>query len=159
MKSYDTLSKIAEYACRLFIGAERERLYLLLFNNRMNMIDCAFVSEGAVNSSLVHVRRMTELALLKKASSVVVVHNHPDGLAVPSSNDLAVTETLCQAFETLNIFMLEHLVVADDRVCPILHQKRKSIRFPYQQKEIESCFLEKFYDIESEEWRCPPFIL
>ncbi|MBE6632761.1 MAG: DNA repair protein RadC [Ruminococcaceae bacterium] len=153
---YDSVSKLATFFVRRFIGDNRECLYMMLLNNRMNMIDCVKISEGSVNCSEVPVRRMTELALSKKASSVVLAHNHPNGLAIPSGNDLDVTDHLNNAFHMLGITLLEHLVIADDRFMPIMKQHCGIFRCIDQVTHIESRFDQNFYDVDEAQWRCPP---
>ena len=63
---------------------------------------------------------MVKKALMKDASAVVIAHNHPNGFAVPSSDDKASTRTLDTAFEMMGIKLLEHIVVAGDKFCPIM---------------------------------------
>ena len=83
MKSMDTLAKIGEYLMGLYTGVTFERVYLLLLNNSMGLIDCVHLADGSINSADVNVRRIAELALFKHASGVVLAHNHPRGLAIP----------------------------------------------------------------------------
>lgn len=156
---YDSVSKLATFFQRRFIGETRECLYMMLLNNRMSMIDCVKVSEGSVNCSEVPVRRMTEMALSKKASSVVLAHNHPNGLAIPSGNDLDVTDHLNNAFHMLGITLLEHLVIADDRFMPIMKQHCGIFRCIEPANHIESGFDQNFYDVDESQWRCPPIFL
>lgn len=153
---YDTVSKIAEYFIRRFIGVNREQLYMMLLNNRMNLIDCVLVSEGSVNCSAVPVRVMTETALMKKASSVVLAHNHPNGLAIPSGSDLDVTDHLNNSFHLLGIPLLEHLVIAEGRFMPIMKHRGGRLRRLELEGSIESGAFEKFYDVEESEWSFPP---
>ncbi len=153
---YDSLRKLAEYFRRVFIGLDHECLYMMLLNNRLNMIDCVLVSEGAVNSSSAPLRLMTQKALFRKASSVVLAHNHPQGLALPSSRDLEVTETLVGAFDSIGVTLLEHLIVADDRCYPILQQHHGSLRKHPSTKQLDSGFYDDFYDIDYRQWKAPP---
>lgn len=154
---YNTVSRIATFFCRQFIGLDHECLYLMLLNNRMNLIDCVRVSEGSVNSSAVPFRTMTEKALLKKASLAVVAHNHPNGMAVPSSNDLEVTELLSQSFDLVGVSLLEHLIIVDRKFYPILHRSRGIFRKPPEVLHVENGFFESFYDVDPEAWSAPAF--
>lgn len=154
---YDSVGKLADYFSRTFIGLDHECLYMMLLNNRMNMIDCVLVSEGSVNGSNVPFRLMTQKALFKKASSVVLAHNHPDGLALPSAGDVRVTETLIGVFDTIGVTLLEHLILADGRFYPILQQHYGSLRKHPATGQIDSGFYENFYDADFETWRQAPF--
>ena len=155
---FDTLSRVGEFFCRRFIGLNRECVYLMLLNNRMNLLDCSCVSTGTVNSANMPARRIVELALGKNAAIVIVAHNHPQGIASPSSNDLEITDQLMQLFESVEITFLEHLIVAGNRIWPILrhHDRfgRPSQRFEQQTRMT----LEQFYDIDTQVWRATPWL-
>lgn len=153
---YDSVGKLADYFVRAFIGLDHECLYMMLLNNRMNMIDCVLVSEGSVNSSTVPIRLMTQKALFKKASSVVLAHNHPAGLALPSGRDIEVTETLIGAFDAIGVTLLEHLIIADGRFYPILQQHYGALRKHPATRQLDSGFYNGFYDVSYESWQAPP---
>lgn len=153
---YDSVGRLADYFVRAFIGLDHECLYMMLLNNRMNMIDCVLVSEGSVNSSTVPIRLMTQKALFKKASSVVLAHNHPAGLALPSGRDIEVTETLIGAFDAIGVTLLEHLIIADGRFYPILQQHYGSLRKHPATRQLDSGFYGMFYDVDYREWKAPP---
>ncbi len=117
---YNTIDKIGQYVKRLYIGVNVERVYLLLFDNALRMIDCCWISDGSVNSAIPKTRVMIEKAYQKQAASVILVHNHPHGIAVPSGDDIAMTHRLDSAFDLVGIKLLEHIVVAGDKYAPIL---------------------------------------
>lgn len=154
---YNSVGKLADYFSRTFIGLDHECLYMMLLNNRMNMIDCVLVSEGVVNSSTVPVRMMTQKVLFKKASGVAIAHNHPDGLALPSARDIEVTETLIGAFDSIGATLLEHLIIADGRFYPIMQQHYGSLRKHPATRQLDSGFYDDFYDADYETWRAPSF--
>lgn len=155
-ETYDTFKKLSDYVSRLFIGLDHECLFMLLLNNRMKLIDCVLVSEGSVNTANVPIRLMTQKALFRKASAVVLAHNHPEGLALPSSRDIEVTETLAAAFDAIDVTLVEHLVYADGRCYPIIQQHQGSMRKHPATKQIDLGFYKHFYDIDYKEWKAPP---
>ena len=57
-------------------------------------------------------RRLLETALKHKASAVVLAHNHPDGVAMPSREDEAFTEKTAEALRLMGIRMMDHIIVA-----------------------------------------------
>ena len=155
-ETYDSFQKLSDYVSRLFIGLDHECLYMMLLNNRLRLIDCVLVSEGSVNSSTVPIRLMTQKALFRKASAVVLAHNHPQGLALPSARDLEVTETLVGAFDAIDVTLLEHLICADGRCYPIMQQHYSSLRRHPASKQIDSAFYTNFYDVDYRQWKAPP---
>ena len=156
--SYRTLSSVSEYLCRKFIGCGTECVYMMMLNNKLNLIDCCKVSEGSVNNSSVPIRTISERALFRKASIVVLAHNHPNGLAIPSDSDLEVTSRISHALDLIGVTLLEHLVVADDRVWPIVQGTAGNARhLPDEILHSLPDFLSTFYDIDPAVWRAHLF--
>ena len=156
VRRYDTVSKIAGYFCGLFAGLTRERLYAMLLNSDMSLIDCVLLSEGSVNGTPVNVRRLTEAALYKHAGAVVLAHNHPKGLAVPSQSDLEMTDLLRTALAQVQVTLVEHLVVVGDRFCPILQPRYENFRSAPGSERVNEAFYAHFYNVSSDVWRAPP---
>lgn len=97
-----------------FIGRQKETVFLLSLNANCNVISCRQVGEGEINAAVISPRRVVEMALAEKASSVVLAHNHPSGVAVPSHEDVIVTQRLAAALAAVDVVLVDHLVVADD---------------------------------------------
>ncbi len=158
---YDRLSKIAEFIWCRFLGLDHERLYLMLFNNKMNMIDCAVMSEGAVSSAGVPVRLIVERAMQKKAACAVLAHNHPHGLATASEPDIDVTCKLAEALGLMEIPLREHLIITDDRFSAIMKHhylcqtgaSRASTDAKVGKDSFDPAL---FYDVDDEAYRFPP---
>ena len=125
---FDSMGKVCRYLSNLYVGVNVERVYLMLFDNAMHLIDCAHICDGTVNTATMIPRIMVEKALFKRASAVVVAHNHPGGLAVPSGDDIATTDQLRAAFELMGIQMLEHIVIAGNNYAPIMRRRGFTVR-------------------------------
>lgn len=109
---YTSGKQIGEYLVRLYIGLTVERAYLLMFDNSMKLLDVAIVGEGAVNSVNITPRTLIEKALRRNASVVVLAHNHPNGIAKPSREDITLTMQMRQILDMCGICLLEHYIVA-----------------------------------------------
>lgn len=152
--TYNTLSAIGDYLCRRFIGCGTECVYMMMLDNRLSLIDCCKVSEGSVNNSTVPIRAIAERAVFRKVPIVVLAHNHPHGLAVPSGSDREVTEQVALALQLVGVTLLEHLVIADDRVWPIMQSGFASQRvLPEEVLQTNPTFLSDYYDVDCETWR------
>lgn len=153
--TYRTLSAVSEYLCRKFVGLDTECVYMMLLNNRLSLIDCCKISEGTVNNSLLPLRKITEKTIFRKASVVVLAHNHPNGIAYPSENDLEVTSQITSTLHLMGVSLLEHLIVADDCVYPILKSGLAGSlpKLPEEILRSYPSFLQDFYDIDPETWR------
>lgn len=125
-KTSEALSDIeawGEYFVKRYIGIEVETVFLLLLDNKFNVIECVKVHEGSVNSSAISIRRMVEIVYSKNASMVVLAHNHPSGLAIPSSEDIFTTHEILRSFQLLEIKLLAHIIVAGHQYTDILSKR------------------------------------
>ena len=109
-----------KYFVSRYVGVNVETVFLLLLDNKFNVIDCVKLHEGSVSSSAVNIRKMTEIIFSKNAPMVVLAHNHPSGVAIPSGADIDLTIDLFRAFQVLDITFLAHILVAGDTYVNIL---------------------------------------
>lgn len=72
------------------------------------------MGEGDINSVGVSTRNIIEYVLFTKATSVVMVHNHPSGIALPSNQDIAITEQVKAALSHIGVKLVDHIIIADD---------------------------------------------
>lgn len=91
---------------------DREVFWVLLLDtkNRL-MAPPVEVSKGTLNSSLVHPREIFKPAVQHSAANVILAHNHPSGDPSPSANDIRITKKLIEAGETMEIKVLDHLII------------------------------------------------
>lgn len=90
-----------------------EVVYALCLDAKCKLIRCIFLGEGSVNSANVPIRRVVEACLNANATSVVLAHNHPGGIAIPSGEDVQTTNRLAQALSGVDIHLADHLIFAD----------------------------------------------
>ena len=103
-----------DYLLPHFVGRRNETVFLLCLDAKCKVLCCKEVGEGSVNSASVPIRRIVEMALSMNATSVVLAHNHPSGLALPSGEDVQTTRRLAVALDAVDITLADHIVVADD---------------------------------------------
>ncbi len=114
------INKIGHYLVDQYCGVNVETVFLLLLDNKFDVIDCVKIHEGSVNSAAITLRRLIELALFRRASMVVLSHNHPSGVPIPSSDDIFTTKEIKRAFDLMEIRMLGHILVAGNKFVNIL---------------------------------------
>lgn len=156
---YDTIKKIADFMWPRFFGLDHERLYMLLLNNKMGIIDCIVLSEGAINATTIQARYIIERTIAKKAAGVVLAHNHPHGLATPSESDVLLTKRLYEGLALIDIPLVEHIVFAENRFVPIVKTKLGNLAQPWgNATSMEANLLEpsRFYDVDEESYRFEP---
>ena len=88
-----------------------EHLQILLLNARRKLIRVEKVSQGTLDSILVHPREVFKSAISANAAAVVLAHNHPSGDPTPSEQDIKVTRDLIRAGQLLKIDVLDHVIL------------------------------------------------
>ena len=107
-------SRCGQYLVPFFHGAVEEQVYLLCLDAKCKVLDCVLVQIGDVNSAGISVRKVVRAALAANATSVVLAHNHPSGVALPSDEDRQVTRLVRDALNAVDILLADHIIVADD---------------------------------------------
>ena len=110
----DTTSKCGQYLLPYFHGESEEVVYLLCLDAKCKALDCVLIHRGGVNVASIAARKVVKAALDANATSVVLAHNHPSGLALPSPEDRQTTLVLKAALEAVGIVLADHIIVADD---------------------------------------------
>lgn len=101
------------YLLELFSGAAREVLYQLCLDQKGKLLACKRLSEGSANAADLNIRLMMENAILTSATGVILSHNHPSGIALPSQDDFNTTEQARTALKTIGVRLVDHIIVAD----------------------------------------------
>ena len=102
------------YLVPKFVGAANEVVYLLLLDDKRKILRCARLFEGTVNAAPITVKKVVAEVVATNATGVILAHNHPGGLALPSANDRQVTARVAHALRLINVQLVDHIIVADD---------------------------------------------
>lgn len=94
-----------------------EYAFVLAFTTRGKPIAVFEISHGTVNETVVSPREIMMRLLLCGAVQFVLVHNHPSGNTEPSEADKEITGRMKGTGELLGIFLLDHIIIADDKFC------------------------------------------
>ena len=114
IRVFDTPEKIGAYFIDKFIGCTKEIVYLMLLDSSLQLIRCELISKGSATAVGIQIRTVVDMVVKHNACSVVIAHNHPRGLAIPSSEDIAVTAKIKLALKTLEIRFVDHIIVAQN---------------------------------------------
>ncbi len=88
-----------------------ESFQVLLLNTRKKLIRVEEISEGTLDTILVHPREVFRAAIMANAAAIVLVHNHPSGDPTPSDADIKVTKDLIRASHLLKIEIVDHIII------------------------------------------------
>lgn len=108
-----TTEALGNYLLNYFHGQSNETVFLLCLDAKCKPLCCPKIGEGSVNSAGVPIRRVVEAALGANATTVVLAHNHPSGIALPSHDDILTTRRIAAALDAVEVVLADHLVVAD----------------------------------------------
>ena len=103
--------------CRMkFGGLKDERFCVIHLDAQNRMLDMDTVQEGIVNQAVVYPRKVLEYSLKKKASSIILVHNHPSGHVRPSEADIRLTKLIQETAKVLDIVVHDHIIIGANSV-------------------------------------------
>ncbi len=111
-------SIIADFKSKVvtaFIGVNYEQILLVLRDSKDTELYFGIVSKGSVNASEIYIKKIIELALQYQASSAVIAHNHPSGIAFPSQRDVTSTIKIKNALSAVDIKLTDHLITAGNK--------------------------------------------
>ena len=91
-----------------------EKLLLLCLDAKKSVISCINLGSGVVNAVDVNVRKVVENAVRHRANTVILAHNHPGGVALPSREDERLTIEIAAALKLVGIPLVDHIIVAGD---------------------------------------------
>jgi len=94
-------------------GSVDEEFKTLFLDNRNHLITEKILT-GTVNKCIVYPRKIVELALNNHAAGVIIAHNHPAGSLNPSEEDLAITKDIKEALKTVDIALLDHIIIGEN---------------------------------------------
>jgi DNA repair protein RadC len=108
----DTPDAVADYMREETRLRNAEIFQVLLLNTRRRLIgEAVKVSDGTLDTILVHPREVFKPAIAANAAAIVLVHNHPSGDPAPSEADIKVTRDLIRAGQLLKIEVLDHVIL------------------------------------------------
>ena len=94
------------------IDQEKEHFWIIGMANNNKILYIELVSLGSVNATTVEPMNVYRVAVMKNATKVIMVHNHPTGELKPSESDKDVTDRLIQVGHILNIQVIDHLIIS-----------------------------------------------
>ena len=112
------------YCAALLAGLRTERLYVISLSSAMTVLGQRAVGEGSLNEVPAYPRLVVETALNYNAFGVILCHNHPGGLAEPSPDDVAATQTIEAVLSHLGIRVIDHIIIAGNEAYSMsLHEQ------------------------------------
>ncbi len=102
--------------CRTVMGGKQDEEFCVIYLDAQNqIIEFETIQRGVVNQAVVYPRQVLESALKKKASAIILAHNHPSGHVRPSDADIRLTQTIRETAKILDILVHDHIIIGENR--------------------------------------------
>ena len=95
-----------------YIGQTEEVVRLACLDAGGKVISNQILHRGSANAAEVNIRKIVNIALRNNAMGVILAHNHPGGLPLPSEEDVATTKSIREALIPMGILLMDHIIVA-----------------------------------------------
>lgn len=109
--SYD---EAGNFLVKKFIGRKNEFIILMLLDSKNQVIYCDIASEGTATTANIYVKKIVRLAVQYNAVYAILSHNHPSGECIPSQQDLNSTVWIYEALKTVEVKLIDHIIVSDN---------------------------------------------
>lgn len=119
---YNTPQKLSEYFAHKFVGINHEEVYIMCLDSSCSLIQCDLLTQGTVTAANISIRKIVETVVRHNACSIVLAHNHPRGLAIPSNEDIITTISIKNALKQLDIYLLDHIIIAQDSYVSLVEE-------------------------------------
>lgn len=112
---FQSAQEVFDYLYHSMRDLKKEIFKVIYLNSQNQIIEIGDLFYGTVDSSFVSSREVMQAAIKHNATSLIVVHNHPSGNPEPSQNDKQVTKELVYAGNIMQVKVLDHIIVGDNR--------------------------------------------
>jgi DNA repair protein RadC len=114
---------VLDFARMKLAGLPHEAFMVIFLNAKNRVLDYKILQEGTVDRAVIYPRRIVEEALAHHAAGIIFVHNHPSGDAQPSPEDKQLTRSLVEAARTIDLRVLDHLIVGKEGYCSFVENR------------------------------------
>lgn len=114
--------EMMEYVKTLFVGRSKETFMMLCLNSKNQVRHEVCLGEGTIGEVIVFPSVVVEHALRHRARSVIFAHNHPGGNLKASASDIDLTKRCMMALKTVNIPVLDHIIVSGEEACSFVEK-------------------------------------
>ncbi len=108
-------SSVARYYMENLRHEKKERVILVLLDNKERLIGEELLSVGTVSASLLSPREVFIAALKKEAVHIMLLHNHPSGDPAPSRQDMQITDVIKEIGGMMDIPLIDHIIIGDNK--------------------------------------------
>ena len=113
---------VKQYFAQQLKHEPREVFAAMFLDSQLRLIQFEKIFYGSITQCSVHIREIIRLALMHRAVSIIVAHNHPDTDSTPSQADIDLTKQLAQACQLMEVKLVDHIIVGQDGVLSLAEE-------------------------------------
>ena len=119
-----TTEQLAEHLMGLFAGAAQERALLLALDSRSRVRATLWLKDGTSDRVSLAIKDVVAAALKGGTDRVVLCHNHPNGVALPSREDIQATENIVRALGLVHVLLRDHIILTETEYFSMREENR-----------------------------------
>ncbi len=111
----DTSQKVRDYFYSSFKGVVKEQIQMVCLDDELRILGRHIISEGGLSIVPINIRKIVEICVKSNCEMIILAHNHPNGIAMPSKEDIVATKKLKTSLENIGVNLLDHVIVDKER--------------------------------------------
>lgn len=120
---YESIDDICDFLLSKYFGYSKEVFAVTSLSLSGRILGFDILASGEVSAVAFSSRKVIETVLKRNAACVIISHNHPDGPALPSSEDIEVTVALKEALAHVNVKLADHIIISDGDYVSLAHSR------------------------------------
>lgn len=121
---FKNISEIGNFLVTKYFTFTEEVFAVTSLTRSGKFISFDILERGDIESVGISMRKLIETVIEKKARCIVISHNHPSSIALPSNEDIALTERISQAVESIGVTLIDHLIITCDDYVSLAQSKQ-----------------------------------
>lgn len=110
-ETMNNVKTVCNYFYGCYIGVENEQLRVCCLDDNLHIVACPVIASGTMNAVPINTRKIVEATYRSNCGMIILAHNHPNGEASPSKEDVNITRRLVTVLESVGIKLLDHIIV------------------------------------------------
>lgn len=103
-----------QYILPKYIGVNEETILILHLDAKKKLINTTSYTSGSMSFANIDIRQIVDAVLKNNSQHIIIAHNHPYGLAIPSQDDIKATMKIRDTLKTIGVILDDHIIVADN---------------------------------------------
>ncbi len=125
----DNGTAVGEFLMAKYRFRKDEMFSILCLDQNCRLISWEQISSGTINITAINTRKIVEAVMKTSANAVILAHNHPNGVAVPSAEDISSTATIVEMLDVLSVKVLDHIIIGNEDYVSLADSRQYQMLF------------------------------